>query len=75
MAIADNCSNLEHLNVSGCELIGDEGVAAITQKCHALRSLNVSGLWALSDIGLLDIAQCTALTELNLSSSEVSYSV
>lgn len=43
ISIGEGCS-LQHLNVSGCHLIGDSGITAIARGCPQLSYLDVSFL-------------------------------
>ncbi|KAF2287798.1 hypothetical protein GH714_002762 [Hevea brasiliensis] len=67
IAIGQGCS-LQHLNVSGCHLIGDAGIIAIARGCPVLSYLDVSVLQNLGDMAMAELGEgCPLLKEIVLS--------
>ncbi|XP_012069470.1 F-box/LRR-repeat protein 4 isoform X1 [Jatropha curcas] len=67
IAIGQGCS-LQQLNVSGCHLIGDDGITAIARGCPELIHLDVSVLQHLGDMAMAEIGEgCPLLKEIVLS--------
>ena len=62
--IANHCTMLKSLNISGCDVISDEGIAEAVRKCHALENLYMS----ITDLGVKTVVEaCTNLQWLDIS--------
>jgi F-box/leucine-rich repeat protein 2/20 len=65
--IAENCSQLEQLDISQCTLLTDAGLERITKGCPMLKSLNISKCIQITETGLKSsIARLPLLTSLKL---------
>ncbi|KAJ2757509.1 hypothetical protein H4S06_003146 [Coemansia sp. BCRC 34490] len=56
-ALGENCTQLEHVDISECSGCDDRGVVALVGGCTGLKSLNMGGLH-ISDAGLSAIGDC-----------------
>ena len=64
----DRCRNLRHLNVNGCERLGNAAVAAVSS-CRELVELRMSGCQHLTDVAWTHVAPLTGLGALSVSGS------
>ncbi|XP_063545806.1 F-box/LRR-repeat protein 7-like [Cydia strobilella] len=77
--VAQTCSKLESLNVSGCIVkkfncynsqpgvgVSDEGILMICRSCKALRELDISYHELLTDAGVAATARCARLVRLTV---------
>ncbi len=68
--LAERCSNLEHLNVSGHKYVNDAALSVVAGCCRKLRSFWANDCPALTDAGVTQICYvCKKLEVLHLSSS------
>ena len=68
-AMAMYGKNIVHVNLSGCPLLDDDGLVALTlSHCLRLQRMHLSGLVRLTGTSFGCIATCTSLLELDLSS-------
>ena len=65
MRDAGSLSSLTHLELAGCQQVGDAGVQALGQLTR-LRYLDLSECEALTDNGLLSIHHLKGLTHLDI---------
>ncbi len=69
---SDGCPNLEHVDISWCQRILDDGLEAVATGCGHLKVLICKGCSGITDEGLGHIAQhCHDLRVLNLHSCSV----
>jgi len=65
-ALSLNCTELEVLNISCCEVVSDVGILELASNCPHLQSLNVSGC-SVSDQSIVAVAQrCRGLRMLSM---------
>jgi len=63
--------SLEHLDLSGCEVLTDECMAGVFES-PCLRRLNLAGCFGLTDLSLVALSSCTTLQHLSLCDTNVS---
>jgi hypothetical protein len=69
----DGCHNLEHLNISWCTKVTDEGLEAVARGCNRLRILICKGCDQLTDTGFHHVADnCSRLAVVNANKCSVS---
>ena len=74
-ALVLRCPFLEHLNLNGCDLIGDASMVALarSEASSLLTYLNLAGCFRISDAALAGaVLQCPKLEHLSLCEQEVS---
>ena len=52
---------MQDVDLSGCQLITDLGIRALTRSCKNLESVNVSSCYELSDAGFESLGTCSCL--------------
>ncbi|KAF5785683.1 putative leucine-rich repeat domain superfamily [Helianthus annuus] len=61
-------SNLEHLNLNGCQKISDNGIEAITKACPSLKIFSIYWNVRVTDVGISHLVNnCKHIVDLNLS--------
>lgn len=56
---------LQSIDLSGCQLISDLGIKALTHSCKNLESVNVSSCYGLSDAAFERLGTCSGLRSLD----------
>lgn len=56
---------LQSINLSGCQLVTDEGIRALTSSCKNLEAVNVSSCFQLSDRAFESLGSCASLRSLD----------
>jgi hypothetical protein len=69
--ISINCPNLLHLELQGCFLIRDAGVAEICKECKFLEKLNFSGCTGLNNLALESTSVLKNLKSINFSQTNI----
>ena len=52
LAIAEGCSNLKFIDISGCEMITDVGISWLAKGCKYIEYVNVSNCTKITNVGL-----------------------
>lgn len=66
-AIADNCSQLQSLNLGWCDEVSDKGVTSLAYGCPNLRALDLCGCVRITDESVVALANgCPHLRSLDL---------
>lgn len=67
IGLASVASRLQGINLTGCELVSDEGIAAVGAYCPLLRRVKLSGLSLLTDKSISALAEgCPMILEIDL---------
>ena len=56
---------VQDVDLSGCQLITDLGIRALTHSCQTLESVNVSSCYELSDAAFASLGTCSRLRVLD----------
>ena len=56
---------VQDIDLSGCQLVTDLGIRALTQSCRNLESVNVSSCYELSDAAFESLGTCRGLRSLD----------
>ena len=56
---------VQNVDLSGCQLVTDLGIRALTRSCKNLESVNVSSCYELSDAGFESLGTCRRLQSLD----------
>ncbi|CAL5223987.1 g6599 [Coccomyxa viridis] len=62
---AANGPRLKDVDLSGCQLVTDLGIRALTSSCRNLESVNVSSCYELSDAAFESLGTCSGLRSLD----------
>ncbi|TAQ89030.1 hypothetical protein B7494_g2617 [Chlorociboria aeruginascens] len=66
-ALADNCSRLQGLNISGCSRVSNDSLIKVAEKCRYLKRLKLNGCNQVSDDAVLAFAHnCPNILEIDL---------
>lgn len=64
--LAENCPNLQHVNLGRCWRVTDEGLKNLANNCHKLQHIDVTECEFVTDEGLKSLAdKCTKLQQIN----------
>ena len=55
----------QEIDLSGCQLVTDLGIRALTSSCRKLESVNVSSCYELSDAAFESLGTCSSLRSLD----------
>ena len=67
IGLASVASRLQGINLTGCELVSDEGISAVAANCPLLRRVKLSGLSLLTDKSISALAEaCLMILEIDL---------